>query len=418
MKRRFLSLILCALMLMSAFLVACGESSTEDIINRIASEAKQPYVVTLWIPTNDTTTAESVQAVEDAINEILAKEFSTKIELHAIKDSQYEAAVSTRMDEIKALLDGGATPAKNIEHPTTVVKTEEGTYETVYPQVENTQMDIFLTRTKADFLKYAQAGQIASLQSYVDGAYRNLTKVVYPTPLEGIKYNGMYYGVPVNHAIGEYTLIVVDKALADAYEGDISAAASLADLNDFILWAKGQTAVALSAAEADVTEADKETFTALKNAGCVGTSDSAAVRIVKGDFVDLETYRKDSLVIKYQMPVPTDEDLYSSVFVISTYSVEDSLKNPRAMEILAFLNNDVEIKTLLQYGIEGVHYQLNYAEDDLDLSDPTLEIISDTYSMNTLYTGNVYKTYRGEGVTMADSWVTAKEQNLDSVPLS
>ncbi|MBQ9120821.1 MAG: hypothetical protein IJY12_00480 [Clostridia bacterium] len=419
MKRRFLSLVLCALMLTAAFLVGCGERSEEEIIADIAANAKQPYTVTLWIPTNDTTTPEAVQMVEDAINEILRKDFSTEIDLHAIKDSEYEAAVSACMDEIQALLDAGATPAKSImdtkvaNKDVTVIKTEEGTYETVYPAVENTQMDIFLTRSQAEFEKYAKAGQLASLQAYLDGSYSNLAKVIYPTLFELTKYNGATYGIPVNHAIGEYTLIVIDKALADTYnseyEADVTTATTLADLKEFIAWAGEHTTVALSAVKEDLTEDDQAVFTELP-----GTSDTAAVRVVKGDFVDLENYRKDSYVIKYQMPVATAEDAFSSMFVISTYSVENSLKNPRAMEVLEFINTDVEIKTLLQYGIEGVHYKLNYAEDDASMSNPTLEMISDDYSMNTLYTGNVYKSYRAEGVTMADSWVTAKEQNLDS----
>lgn len=425
MKRRFLSLVLCALMLMSAFLVGCGEKTDEEIINRIASEAKQPYTLAVWIPTNDTTTAEAVQAVEDAINAILTKEFSTAIEIYAIKDSEYEQAVADRLAAIQALTDGGAESAKSImdtkvkNGDVTVIKTEGGTYETVYPEVMDNQLDIFVVRSKADMKKYVEAKQIASIQSHIDGLYRNLTKVVYPTFFDQMKKDlGACYGVPVNHVIGEYTLAVIDKKLADAYEGDISEAATLADLKEFILWAKTQTSVALSADAADIASADADTFTALQEAGCVGTFDTAAVRIVKGDYVDLENYRKGSYVIKYQMPVATEEDVYASILAISTFSVENALANPRAIEFLHYLNTNEELKTLLQYGIEGVHYQLNYAEDDVNLEHPTLEIISDDYSMNTLYTGNIYKTYRGEGVTMADSWVTAKEQNLDSVPMS
>ena len=416
MKRRILSLALCALMLLTVFLVGCGERSVDEIIADIAASAKQPYTLSLWIPTNDSTTPEAVQAVEDAINVILRKEFSTSIELHAIKDSEYEATVAAKLNEIQSLLDNGATPANMIEHKTQVVKTEEGTYETVYFPVEDTQLDIFLTRTEADYTKYVSEGKIASIQSFLDGAYRNLNKVIFPTLMDGIKKNGSAYGLPVNHVIGEYTLAVVDKALATEY-GLSADAATLADLNDFIVWAKDRVDVALSAAKEDINEADVATFEALVEAGCVGTSDKAAVRIVKGDFVDLENYRKDALVIKYKMPVATTEDIFSSVLVISTFSIQNNA-NPRAIEFLDYLNTNVELKTLLQYGIEGVHYQLNYAEDDLDLSDPTLEIISDAYSMNTLYTGNVYKTFRGEGVTMADSWVVAKEQNLDCAPLS
>ena len=430
MKRKILSLVLCALMLVSAFLVGCGEKTEDEIIARIAKNATQPYTITLWIPTNDSTTAEAVQAVEDAMNEILRKEFSTEVKIYASKDSEYEAAVEARLNEIKGKIDGGAEAAKLImddkvkNGDVTVIKTEAGTYETVYPDVLDTQMDIFLTRTKADFDKYKSAGQLASLYNHLTGLYRNFDKIIATNLLRnGETYWHERYGVPVNHVIGEYSFLVVDKTLADKYNAtlkaedkiDFASLTTLADLEAFITWAKGQTSVALAGAKDVFTAEDQTVWQTLSDAGCVGTSDDAAVFYAKGDFVDLENYRKDSYVVKYEMPVATEEEIFSSVFVISSYSVENPTTNPRAMDFLYYLNTDVTMKTLLQYGIEGVHYELVYAEDDINLENPTIRIISDDYSMNTLYTGNIYKTYRAEGVTLADSWETAKEQNLDSV---
>ena len=430
MKRRIFSLILCALMLMSAFLVGCGDKTDDEIIARIAKNATQPYTITLWIPTNDTTTAEAVQAVQDAMNEILRKEFSTEVKIYAIKDSEYEAAVEARLNEIKEKIDAGQESAKSImdtkvkNGDVTVVKNDDGTYETVYPDVLDVQMDLFLTRTKADFDKYKGAGQIASLYNHMTGLYRNFDKIIATNLLKnGETYWHERYGVPVNHVIGEYSFLVVDKELADKYNKTLSEEAkidfaslkTLSDLEAFITWAKGQTAVALSGAKDAFTADDQTVWQTLSDAGCVGTSDDAAVCFAKGDFVDLENYRKDSYVVKYQMPVATEEEIFSSVFVISTYSVENATTNPRAMDFLYYLNTNVTMKTLLQYGIEGVHYELVYAEDDINLENPSIRIISDDYSMNTLYTGNIYKSYRGEGVTLADSWETAKEQNLDSV---
>ena len=430
MKRKILSLVLCALMLMSAFLVGCGEKTEDEIIARIAKNATQPYTITLWIPTNDTTTPEAVQAVEDAMNEILRKEFSTEVKIYAIKDSEYEAAVEARLNEIKGKIDAGAESAKitmddKVKNgDVTVIKTEAGTYETVYPDVLDTQMDIFLTRTKEDFVKYKSAGQLASLYNHLTGLYRNFDKIIATNLLRnGETYWHERYGVPVNHVIGEYSFLVVDKTLADKYNAtlkaedkiDFASLTTLADLEAFITWAKGQTTVALSGNKDAFTADDQTVWQTLSDAGCVGASDDAAVFYAKGDFVDLENYRKDSYVVKYEMPVATEEEIFSSVFVISSYSVENPTTNPRAMDFLYYLNTNVTMKTLLQYGIEGVHYELVYAEDDINLENPTIKIISDDYSMNTLYTGNVYKTYRAEGVTLADSWETAKEQNLDSV---
>lgn len=409
MKTRFLSLFLCALMLASVLLVGCGDRTEEEIIKDIAESARQPYTLSLWIPTNASTTQAEIDKVEAAINELLKQEYSTQIELHAIKDSEYEAAVLARMKEVEAKLAAGSTQANKIVHETKVIKTEGGTYETVYPEMVDTQMDIFLVRGKSDFTTLISEKRISSLHTQITGKYRALTKHIYPTLMDAGLQGATYYGVPVNHVIGEYTLAIVDKALADEYELDTTTVSSLADMKEFLVWAS-EKGVALSAQDADINEADSEVYAELKAAGCVGTSDAAAVKLVKGDFVDIEEYSKDSYVVKYTMPTLTEEDKYASIFAISTYTISID----RSMEILAFLNTNREMKTLLQYGIAGDHYELVYEEDDIDLSDPTIKILKDTYSMNTLYTGNVYKTYRGEGVTFADSWVTAKLQNLDT----
>jgi hypothetical protein len=94
----------------------------------------------------------------------------------------------------------------------TVVKNDDGTYETVYPDVLDVQMDLFLTRTKADFDKYKGAGQIASLYNHMTGLYRNFDKIIATNLLKnGDTYWHERYGVPVNHVIGEYSFLVVDK---------------------------------------------------------------------------------------------------------------------------------------------------------------------------------------------------------------
>ena len=92
------------------------------------------------------------------------------------------------------------------------------------------------------------------------------------------------------------------------------------------------------------------------------------------------------------------------MFAVSTYS--KSLA--RSMEIITYLNTDTELRTALQYGAEGVHWQIDPENEDAIIS------LSDDYKMDIYTTGNVYMTYPDYGKTMAD-WDYGKQQNLDSM---
>ena len=76
------------------------------------------------------------------------------------------------------------------------------------------------------------------------------------------------------------------------------------------------------------------------------------------------------------------------------------------MEIITLLNTSEEIRTVLQYGVEGQHWK----QDELDNS--VIVQLSDEYNMNIMDTGNVYMTYPDYGAAM--DWSSEKTQNLDS----
>ena len=59
------------------------------------------------------------------------------------------------------------------------------------------------------------------------------------------------------------------------------------------------------------------------------------------------------------------------------------------MEVITLLNTNAEAKNLLQYGVEGVNYEL----DD----DGALVYLNDAYRMNNLYTGNALLSYPAPG---------------------
>ncbi|MGN1345487.1 MAG: hypothetical protein ACI4V1_01770, partial [Eubacteriales bacterium] len=127
--------------------------------------------------------------------------------------------------------------------------------------------------------------------------------------------------------------------------------------------------------------------------------------VIAGDASVKEQYEEDYYVSIYSKPMMSEDDAYGAMFAVSAYSKSLS----RSMEIITYLNTSSDIRTILQYGAEGVHWE--YENED---TKETIRILSDDYQMNLVDTGNVYMTYPGEGISMK-YWDYGKAQNLDSI---
>jgi len=141
--------------------------------------------------------------------------------------------------------------------------------------------------------------------------------------------------------------------------------------------------------------------------GKVTAGKTFAVGVISGDARVVEEYEDDYYIHIYSKPTFTAEDVYSSMFAVSSYTKNLS----RSMQIVTYLNTNEEFRTLLQYGVEDIHWE--YEDESKD----TIRILNKDYSMNLYETGNVYMTYPGEGQTI-ESWSYGKQQNLDSIYLN
>ena len=104
---------------------------------------------------------------------------------------------------------------------------------------------------------------------------------------------------------------------------------------------------------------DLETLMDYKVNGYYGTEEEQstkdfAVGYVKGGAELAEVYAEDYVMIPVSSPRLTDDDLYSDMFAVSTQTTSVS----RSMEILTHLNTNQEFRNLIQYGIEGEHYDI------------------------------------------------------------
>ena len=125
------------------------------------------------------------------------------------------------------------------------------------------------------------------------------------------------------------------------------------------------------------------------------------VAVVTGSYESMKEYDEKYAVKVISYPTLTDEDVYDAMYAVTSYTVDID----RALEILTLIYTDTTAKNILQYGVEGVHYEF----DD----EGNFVVLNDDYCMNNNYTGNAFLAYTTSDVP-ADIWDNAKATNLDS----
>jgi hypothetical protein len=90
----------------------------------------------------------------------------------------------------------------------------------------------------------------------------------------------------------------------------------------------------------------------------------------------------------------------------------------RSMEVITYLNTNKELRNLLQYCIEGQHYELVETEGENGQKEVTVRLLSNKqygiYRMDLEKTGNCFIATPPESMG-ADAWTYAKIQNNDSL---
>ncbi|MBQ6262933.1 MAG: hypothetical protein IJK58_05410 [Clostridia bacterium] len=498
MNKKLIALILGLFMLLSVLFTGCNGSNNtetgtgEDNPTEQSGERKV-MTLSLWLPTDPSTTQAAVKKVEKALNEITELKFSTHLEIHAIPDGEYQEAIDAKIDSIadveqRIKRESESLKQKEIElaeqgirmdeyvEPETEAETDEETVETmideegeavsVYPEVREDQLDIFLIRGYDNYKRYAESELAEMLDSELTGNSRLLRTYIYPSFLECVNQGGIY-AIPNNHVIGEYQYLLINKELADKYDYDESEFDSLeftesgsgkfkigsfanclnfiVDIGDMHLdgvtpllgdvevgnmvyfssdgnWSllgdriqpdysykyNIDTSELVTTLDLPIVTEVNRTMKQLEALGYVGDGtvkegEKFAVGVVKGDFTLKEKYQDDYYIKIHAVPYADEDDIFASMFAVSPYTKSVS----RSMEIITYLNTNETFRTILQYGVQGVHW-------DIDPNNPDVIIKrSDDYKMNIVDTGNIFMTYPDYGVPMS-YWDDAKQQNLDS----
>lgn len=487
MSKKILSLILCLLMLMVPVLTSCGagteaETGEEADVNEEAK--RDPMTLSFWIPTSKDTTEESIEQVEAALNILLSSKYNTNIELNAIAEDKYESVLDDKLIDIDTVKTNAAEAAESerlqaiedaengiiredADKDDPVAETgdaetaapegaetvldEYGQAVTVYPEVADDQLDIFLVKGYDKFKEYREKDLLSNLDEAMTKVGYKMYSYVYPTFFDLSRDNGSVYAIPNNHALGEYELLLVNKDLVAQYDYAEEELTTLLNCEEFILDIASQnlngivpllgeceapnmvyfssngewslfasqikSGVSASSTLAPVLTLNTDyikTFGMMKRLnekGAIGDGtleegEDFAVAVVKGDASLFDKYADDYYVNIHGVPYADVEDVFESAFCISKYTKDST----RAMEVITYLNTDETVRTILQYGVEGVHWRVDNSGDE-----PVIKLLDESknYVMNLNDTGNVYLTYPAEGVGKS-YWKYAMKQNGDS----
>ena len=472
MKRRLISIALCIAMLCTATMTAsCGNE--DDMSDVGEDKVASAMTLTIWGVKEKGTTDEAIAEVEAAMSRITEAQFNTAVKLMLYTEAEYDKMLEKKMDEIQERLDAEAAEAeakkaaekearKNGGADTTTaeetsaedsteladetVLDEYGLPTTLYPEVEDNQLDIFLMTDYKMFQKYSEKGVLSALDEQLSSSSKLLKSYINPSLLAAGKVGKTTYAIINNQMVGEYTFMLLNKNMMDKYYYDPDDFTSLNDAKEFIEVVGANESVTPYAGIREPIGINY--FTADGSKSVVGNmvspsavagegggpsslfssrmwttyiklmkeiesnnwlgsetpkaTDNFAVGIVQGEWADVEGFEDNYYVKVLQNPQGTTENMYNGMFAVSTYT-----KNvARSMEILTYLNTRSDLRNLFGYGVEGVHYELD--------KEGVVKKLSNDYNMKLEYTGNTFIAYPPEG-TSADVWEVAKLHNLDLV---
>ena len=153
------------------------------------------------------------------------------------------------------------------------------------------------------------------------------------------------------------------------------------------------------------TEADRE-------AAAAGTKEFA-IGYVKGDADLVKVYGDKYEMVVIESPRMSAEDMYSDMMAVTSFTTSVS----RSMEILTFLNTDIEFRNLILYGIEDKHYKLidtGVVKNELGETYKVVRRLNEEYMMSAVKTGNTFIAYPLEDVDAMDKADYAIKQNRDA----
>lgn len=452
MKKKLLCLLLCAVMLVSVLTGCAGEVDP----TASADSSRKTVTLTMWMICDEPVSPETEATIEEAFNTITEADYATHVDLVFCTADEYEAKLEQKFHYIESN-PGKSKPSQNpyITITNKTYRDEEGMTRLEYPKVWEYQMDIVLITSRTMLDRFISKGRVQDLTNSLNTTNKIIKKYVNNALLDNAAINGKWYGIPNNNIIGSYTFMLVNKEMATkyGYEGEqftsFGAGTPAAELIEKIAENEDTAKIAPMYGMADyplvkywstygsdapsvlatmyanssvqignaITAVNifsdtsyqafmREMFHCKENGYFVNADqpqEDFGVAILEGDYSFYSTYGEDYYVVPLTYPRLEDDNIFGSMFAVSSYTTNLD----RSMEIIRALTCETGLRNILQYGVEGTHYEIR--------DDGTLKRLNKNYMMNINYTGNTFKAYPEEGMP-ADFWQdVAKHQNREAL---
>ena len=276
MNKRLVCLTLSILMLLTCVFASCN-SATQDTDTGDATVDNSAKTITMWVVTDEETTDEAKEAVNEAFTKITKAKFKTNVVIQycteaeyyeklegAIEAAQYEIELEAKCaKELRQYLKAHKGEGKDnatltaefyaarpeyqkfqkveADEDEEAVETEEeteinefGIAEIKYPDVKENQVDIFYLSGYDKYMEYYEKEYLSSLSEELSTSSKKLNTYISSSLLNGVQIEGGVYAIPNNVPIGEYTYMMIDKALFDTYYQKIDKVGSVLDLETFL----------------------------------------------------------------------------------------------------------------------------------------------------------------------------------------
>ncbi len=277
MNKRLVCLTLSILMLLTCVFASCTPQ-TKDPAAEGETVDNSAKTITMWVVTEDETTDEAKNAVNEAFAKITKAKFKTNVVIQFCTEDEYyeklEGAIKAAQDlielesrcakelrqYIKAHKGEGKDNAtltaefyaahpeyqqfqkveeeeEDEDAPETEEETEInefGIAEIKYPDPKENQVDIFYLSGYDKYMEYYEKEYLSSLSEELSTSSKKLTTYISSSLLNGVQIEGGVYAIPNNVPIGEYTYMMIDKELFDMYYQKIDKVGSVLDLETFL----------------------------------------------------------------------------------------------------------------------------------------------------------------------------------------
>lgn len=307
----------------------------------------------------------------------------------------------------------------------------------------------FTSSWAGDYFDNARAGEFLELNKYLETTGKHMKEIIDDRFWNGATIDGKVYAIPNQKELGVMPMWAFTKEYVDKYNIPYKELHSLEDLEPWLklikenepnviplYMSKSVSApqyfdqlvdgvgvefrdITLTVKNMFETEKMKSTLETLRryyeagyiNSDAALTEDNKEVKrfVTKGDGQPYAE-RLWSEGIGYEIVTSPIMDSYitNSSSTGSMIAVSKTSKNPqKAVEFLNLLNTDEYLRNLINYGIEGIHYE-KIGENQIKLTDNARK-----YSVGYYTVGNLFLTYVLDEEPI-DKWEEFKKVNDES----